>query len=191
MQSSSCWQPGAISQNWLAETPGSHFNIKIVLSRYRDYHYIRPSYHCNGNSYSGSVLIFETPPNGHFWNPMKIFVLSINHKRLGQQPAKYESNPISHKINCNGYIHYGDIIMGAMASEITSITLVYSTVYSVADRRKHQSSALLAFVWGIHRGPVNSTHKGPVTRKMFPFDDVIMPNKKSVLLILFLHEMNL
>ena len=39
---------------------------------------------------------------------------------------------------------------------------------------KHQSSASLAFVWGIHRGPVNSPHKGPVTRKMFPFDDVIM-----------------
>ena len=40
--------------------------------------------------------------------------------------------------------------------------------------RKHQSSASLAFVWGIHRGPVNSPHKWPVTRKMFPFDDVIM-----------------
>ena len=43
-----------------------------------------------------------------------------------------------------------------------------------ADQRKHQSSALLAFVRGIHRRPVNSPHKGPVTRKMFPFHDVIM-----------------
>ena len=51
---------------------------------------------------------------------------------------------------------------------------VYSTVYSGADQSKHQSSASLAFVWGIHRGPVNSPHKWPVTRKMFPFDDVIM-----------------
>ena len=41
------------------------------------------------------------------------------------------------------------------------------------DQRKHQSSASLAFVWGIHRGPVTSPHKGPVTQKMFPFDDVI------------------
>ena len=41
--------------------------------------------------------------------------------------------------------------------------------------RKHQSSASLAFVWEIHRGPVNSPHKWPVTRKMFRFDDVIMP----------------
>ena len=61
-----------------------------------------------------------------------------------------------------------------MASQITSLTFVYSTVYSGADQRKHQSSASLAFVWGIHRGPVNSPHKWPVTRKMFPFDDVIM-----------------
>ena len=40
--------------------------------------------------------------------------------------------------------------------------------------RKHQSSASLAFVRGVHRWPVNSLHKGPATRKMFPFDDVIM-----------------
>ena len=66
--------------------------------------------------------------------------------------------------------------MGTIASQITSLPSVYSTVYSGADQSKHQSSASLAFVWGIHRGPVNSPHKGPVTRKMFPFDDVIMYN---------------
>ena len=71
-------------------------------------------------------------------------------------------------------LHYNDVIMGAMASQSTSITIVYSTVYSVADQRKHQSSASLAFVRVIHRWPVNSPHKGPVTQKMFPFDDVIM-----------------
>ena len=64
--------------------------------------------------------------------------------------------------------------MGAIASQITSLTIVYSTVYSGADQSKHRNSASLAFVWGIHRGPVNSPHKWPVTRKMFPFDDVIM-----------------
>ena len=64
--------------------------------------------------------------------------------------------------------------MDAMSSQITSLTIVYSTVYSDADRRKHQSSASLAFVRGIHRWPVNSPHKWTVTRKMFPFDDVIM-----------------
>ena len=70
--------------------------------------------------------------------------------------------------------HYGDVIMGTLASQITSLTNVYSTVYSDTDHRKHQSSASLAFVWGIHRGPVNSPHKWPVTRKMLPFDYVIM-----------------
>ena len=64
--------------------------------------------------------------------------------------------------------------MSLIASQITSLTIVYSTVYSDADQRKHQSSASLAFVRGIHRGPVNSPHKWTVTRKMFPFDDVIM-----------------
>ena len=70
--------------------------------------------------------------------------------------------------------HYGDVIMGTIASQITSLTIVYSTIYSDANQRKHQSSASLAFVRGSHRGPVNSPHKWPVTRKMFPFDDVIM-----------------
>ena len=60
--------------------------------------------------------------------------------------------------------------MGAMASLITSLTIVYSTVYSGVNQRKHQSSASLASV----RWPVNSPHKWPVTRKMFPFDDVLM-----------------
>ena len=70
--------------------------------------------------------------------------------------------------------HYNDVTMGSMASQITSLTIVYSAVYSGADQRKHQSSASLTFVRGIHRGPVNSPHKWPVMRKMFPFDDVIM-----------------
>ena len=64
--------------------------------------------------------------------------------------------------------------MDSIASQITNLTTVCSTVYSGADQRKHQSSASLAFVWGIQRWPVNSPHKWPVTRKMFPFDDVIM-----------------
>ena len=64
--------------------------------------------------------------------------------------------------------------MGAIASQFTSPTIVYSAVYSDGDQRRHQSSASLAFVRGIHRGPVNSPHKWPVTRKMVAFDNVIM-----------------
>ena len=70
--------------------------------------------------------------------------------------------------------HYSDVIMGVMASQITSLTIVYSTVYLGADQRKHQSSASLAFVRGIHLSPVNSPHKWPVTLIFFPLDNVIM-----------------
>ena len=70
--------------------------------------------------------------------------------------------------------HYNDVRMSAVASQITSVSIVCSTAGSDADQRKHQSFASLAFVWGNHRWPVNSLHKRPVTQKMFPFDDVIM-----------------
>ena len=64
--------------------------------------------------------------------------------------------------------------MGTMATHISSLIIVYSSVYPGADQRKYQSSASLAFVWGNHRWPVNYPHKWPVTRKIFPFDFVIM-----------------
>ena len=69
---------------------------------------------------------------------------------------------------CNGSNHYSDVLMDAMSSQITSLTIVCSTVHSAADHRKHQSSALLVSVTG------EFPAKGPVARKMFPFDDVIM-----------------
>ena len=72
------------------------------------------------------------------------------------------------------WVHNNDAIMGAIASQITSLTIVCSIVYADADQRKHQRSASLAFVRRIHRRPLNSPHKLPVTQKMFPFDDVIM-----------------
>ena len=70
--------------------------------------------------------------------------------------------------------HYNDVITGPMSSQITSLTIIYSTVYSGVGQRKQQRSASLAFVLGIHWWPMNSPHKGPVTQKMFPFDDVTM-----------------
>ena len=72
------------------------------------------------------------------------------------------------------HTHYSDVIMSTVASQITSLMIVYSIVYSGGDQRKHQSSASLDFVQGICRWPVNSPHKRPVTRKMFPSNDVIM-----------------
>ena len=76
----------------------------------------------------------------------------------------------------NPYIlsHYTDVIMSPMVSQFTGVSIVCSAVCPGTDQRKHQSSASLAFVREIHQWPVDSPHKGPVTRKMFPFDDVIM-----------------
>ena len=73
---------------------------------------------------------------------------------------------------CN-YFHYNGVIMSAMASQNIILTIVYSTVIQ-AQIKKHKKSASLAFVRGIHGWLVNSPQKGPVTRKMFPFIDVIM-----------------
>ena len=96
----------------------------------------------------------------------------INLTGLWWSEQRHVSKCLVHYI-LNQWLHYNDVIMGGMASQITSLTIVNSTVYSGADQRKHQSSASLAFVPGIHRGPVNSSHKWLVTRKVFPFDDVI------------------
>ena len=76
--------------------------------------------------------------------------------------------------------HYNDVIMTTMASQITSLTVVYSTIYSDADQRKHQSSASLAFVCGIHRDRWIPRTKGQLRRKMFPFYDVIMISTSAV-----------
>ena len=73
---------------------------------------------------------------------------------------------IMRRIPRNDVFHHNDVLMGAIAFQITSLTIVYLTVYSNADQRKHQSSASLAFVRGIHRRPVNSPHKWPVTHNV-------------------------
>ena len=83
-----------------------------------------------------------------------------------------QSISITHKTSChhgNGSMskHYTDVIMTMMASQITSLTVVYSTVYSDADQRKHQSSASLAFVWGIHRDRWIPRTKGQLRGKCF------------------------
>ena len=75
--------------------------------------------------------------------------------------------------------HHSDLIMGAMASELTGVSIVYSTVCPGADQKRHQSSASLVSIRGTHRWLLNSPYKGPVTRKMFPFDDVIMNHRDT------------
>ena len=92
------------------------------------------------------------------------------------QEMKYDK---MRNFNHAGNVHDSDVIMSTMASQITGVLIVCLNVCSVADQRKHQSSMSLAFVRGIHRWQVKSPHKGPVTQKMFPFDDVIMEWKSS------------
>ena len=79
-------------------------------------------------------------------------------------------------ISClhHSHNHHSDVIMSAMVSQITGISTACLTGCSSVDQRKHQSSAPLAFLKGIHWRRVDSPHKGPVTQKMFTFDDVIM-----------------
>ena len=80
---------------------------------------------------------------------------------------------IQRLINSLWSIHYSDVIVGTMVSQINNLTIVYSTIYSCSDWRKHQCSTSLAFVQGIRWWLVNSPHKWPVTCKMFPFDDIM------------------
>ena len=88
-------------------------------------------------------------------------------------------------IDWDRFQHYNDVIISTMAYLITGVSIVYSTVCSGVDQRKHQSSASLAFVRGIHQSLVNSPHKGLVTRKMFLFDDVIMNLDRQVFQSIF------
>ena len=90
--------------------------------------------------------------------------MALNAARFTCHKAR-NPNPVDHT-------QYSGVILSAMSSQITSLTVVYPTVYSGAAQRKYQSSTSLAFVRGIHRSPVNLPHKGPITQNMLQFDDV-------------------
>ena len=108
------------------------------------------------------------------------FTLGRSHDCSGESkvtlgPTYNKAQLSANHMHYSGSAHYSDIIMSAIVSQITGVSIVYSAVCSGEDQRKHQSSASLG---RIHvptaRWPVNSLHKGPVTRKMPPFHDVIM-----------------
>ena len=108
-----------------------------------------------------------------WWLALEISAYLYLHKCTYKACAFHPSLILFHGLIL-GLSHYIDVIMITMASQITSLTIVYSTVCSGADIKQHQGSALLAVVREIHRWPANSLHKGQITRKMFLFDDVIM-----------------
>ena len=111
------------------------------------------------------------------------------HNPLNEQHAVSSSHFVHHtsptapELELAGS-HYNDIIMSTMVSQILGLAIVYLTVHSCGDqKRKHKSSASLTFRRGIHPWPVNSQHKGTVTRRVFPFDYVIKVFSKSFLIV--------
>ena len=121
-----------------------------------------------------SAMNFTIKDKGCYWNERKkksmcIFVLVST--------LRFQCWELIWNVNtaiCFSISRYSDVIMSEIASQITGVSIVYSTICSGVDQGKHESSASLAFVRGIHQWTVNSPHKGPGTQKMFPFDDVIM-----------------
>ena len=125
------------------------------------------------------VFVFKYKPQQFHIIHLKLYPADITSNTAHTLMLLIATSPyinvhIFFKIHFMPFRHYSDVIMSAIASQITGVTIVYSTVCSGVDQRNHQSSASLDFVRGIHGWPVNSPHKGPVTRKMLPFDDVIM-----------------
>ena len=104
------------------------------------------------------ITFLDIPVHCNAW----IFVYSLPFLDI-----KYGTHPLIVCHTAISYVHYDDVRMGAIASQITSLTIVYSTVYSDADQRKHQSSASLASVWGIHRDRWIPRTKGQLRGKCF------------------------
>ena len=95
--------------------------------------------------------------NNHNWHPTHVF-FCMSKQMVSENNICYGACNVNDR---NKRKHrYSDVIMSTTASQITGVSFVYSTVCSGIDQRKHQSSASLAFVRGIHRSPVNSPHKG-------------------------------
>ena len=92
-------------------------------------------------------------------NGIQIFLTPLIHWLIGDEAVVFKIQFL--------YSHYIDVIMTTMASQFTSLTVVYSTVYSDADQWKHKSSASLAFVRGIHRGRWIPRTKGQSRGKCF------------------------
>ena len=181
------------SEKWRPFVPGAIFkkvcfaqpeiDITIIDSQAPDRGYLyRETKQFNLCYTNLLLLIFQMELCIYDLDPLQLKYSTLatpdrNNRKIYSQSRKTTNTVLSSmsiKIPQTKMCHYNDVIKGAIASEITSLMIVYSTVYPDADQRKHQSSASLAFVRGIHRWLVNSPHKWPVTRKMFPFDDVII-----------------
>ena len=102
--------------------------------------------------------------------------LLYNSSHITTQPLKTMSESDREVCKVAFSCYNSDIIMSAMTSQIAGVSIVCSTICSGAHQKKnkHRSSTSLTVVRGIHRCPMDSPYKGPVTRKMLLFDDVVM-----------------
>ena len=108
---------------------------------------------------SWGACYLSVEAGGNILVPYGVLITMFHYRRFNRSLVVIHTLKWVTVISTQHLYHYNDVIMSTIASEITSLTIVYSVVYSGADKRKHQSSASLSFVQGIHWGPVNSPHK--------------------------------
>ena len=129
--------------------------------------------HCYPLQFRKTIWPYQTKSYFYIYNPLGTVVTSLEFtmKQSAQfhQPLSYDYADVLLGLfsNLKWNEHYDDVIMSTMASQITSLTVVYSTIYSDADQRKHQTPVSLAFVWGIHRDRRIPRTKGQLRGKCF------------------------
>ena len=143
--------------------------ISIIYSNMNTIGHVMKNIWTNGGAllFSNRIHMAQFPSHG-----INHMIISLRNSNSIDISFRYDSSHGGQEIVIN--LHYSDVIMSVMASQIACILIVCSAVCSGEDQRKHQSSTSVTFVRGIHMWPVNSPHKGPVTRKILPSDDVIM-----------------
>ena len=139
---------------------------------------VNPKQASCGKRMSQNVIFCIRVSNNETKTPKFSVLMGVVSQRLltcslqESHPGKKKKNSIITWMKCDFHVdsllksqyirnpyHYSDVIMSTMASQITGFSIFCSTVGSGEAQRKHQSSASLAFVRGIHRWSVNSPHK--------------------------------
>ena len=135
-------------------------NIYIYISLTQRQHRINPHKHKHTQMWGATEISLTTDP---YWRQFYFLtLLSLVYFRFYHliYVSAFKDDTFECQSMTHIYTHYCDVIMGTLASQVTSLTTVYSTIHSGADQRKHQRSASLAFVRGIHRWPVNYLQDG-------------------------------
>ena len=109
--------------------------------------------------------------------PVRLYIhgmIGVNLARIYNKTMKNRTSTYHGDLPyCSEYLHHSSVIMSMVVAQITGVSIVCSNVYS-ATSKKISKLGIIGLCEGIHRWPVDSAHKGVITRKMFPFDDVIL-----------------